>query len=130
MSSFDNTTSPAFSTTTVGPDQQKILAGFLYLSLSCVLFGTNLLPTKHFKIGDGMFYQFNVSLGIFVSNFVLYCLQGFPKFYILPILCGVLWTCGNLLTALILKCLGVGLGTFCTNIVMMIIGWANVRFGW
>ena len=85
MHTFDDTNIPFYNTTTIQPDVKKnYFLGFLYLSISCIFYGINYLPVKHYEIGDGMFYQFIVSLGFFASNVVIYCFQGFPEFYVLP----------------------------------------------
>ena len=106
------------------------LLGFLYLSISCVLYGTYIIPTKHYDIGDGIYYQFNLASGFFLFSFVFYILQGMPKFFLIPAIGGIFWTCGNLFTGTIIKCLGIGFGTLWSNNICLVVGWASARFGW
>jgi hypothetical protein len=103
--------------------------GYLCIFVSCVLWGSQYLAVKHFEIGDGMFFQLFVSIGIFSSSFIVDCIQNFPKFYALPILGGFFWTMGNLASVPVIRFLGIGLGSLFWNVASIIIGWAIPRFG-
>ena len=65
--------------------------GFFFLVASSTLYGSNYLPVKQFETGDGMFFQFNMSLGIWLVGLVVNIMQKFPKFYLLPMLSGFFW---------------------------------------
>jgi hypothetical protein len=85
---------------------------------------------KHYETGDGMFFQFVVCIGIWISGMVVFAVQSFPKFYAVPLLGGVIWSTGNLCTVPVIKFLGIGLGSLFWNIVSLVVGWANARYGW
>jgi hypothetical protein len=61
---------------------------------------------------------------------VVFAVQSFPKFYALPLLGGVIWSTGNLCTVPVIQFLGIGLGSLFWNIVGLVVGWANARYGW
>ena len=70
---------------------------------------------------------------LFIIDF--FCLNGlnlkggFPKFYPLPMMGGIFWATGNLMTVPIIKSIGIGLGPLLWNTVLLVFGWAVARFG-
>lgn len=65
--------------------------GFIILVISSFLFGSNYIPVKQFKTGDGMFFQLILCIGVWLVGFVVYCFRNFPKFYAMPLFGGFLW---------------------------------------
>ena len=89
MSSYP---SPSPSPLPPQPVQQvSELVGYASVCVSVLFFGSNLLPIKQFETGDGMLYQFVFAAAIWVVGFVVFCVQSFPKFYVLPMLGGFFW---------------------------------------
>jgi hypothetical protein len=72
---FNNVTTP--NSTTI--DHNNI--AYLYIAISAVLFGTNYIPVKSFKSGDGMFFQFTLCIGIWFVGCVLTAIRGCPQIY-------------------------------------------------
>ena len=73
------------------------LVGSMYLMISCIFFGITYLPLKFYKIGDGLFYQFVVGIGIWSSSLLYDMLRSFPNLSLLPMFGGFLWSIGYVL---------------------------------
>ena len=118
------------STTPVPPTPPSEFTNFICLIIASVFFGGNYLPVKYYETGDGYFFQFIVCVGIWISGLIINWIKNNPKFYALPVLGGFIWTTGNVNSVPVIKCLGIGLGSLFWNIVGLVIGWGNARFGW
>ena len=105
------------------------LLGYLGLVVASVFWGGNNLPIKHYETGDGMFFQFIVSIAVWMTGIIVHWVRGFPKFYALPLLGGFFWSTGNLQTVPVIRCLGIGIGSLFWNISGLIVGWSYARFG-
>ena len=86
--------------------------GFVYLLGSAALWGSNYIPVKQFETGDGMFFQLINCLAIWMVSLVVNITRGFPQFYALPLLSGLLWATGNVLAVPIIKTIGALIDTF------------------
>lgn len=119
------------TTATPAPDPHKVptYIGLIGVCVSIFFLGSNFLPIKKYKTGDGMFFQLMLTTGIWVVGFCVNAARGFPKFYPLPMLGGFLWTTGNLNTVPVMKTIGLGLGTLFPNTILLCLGWAIARFG-
>lgn len=106
------------------------IINFFCLFTASIFFGGNYLPVKHYKTGDGYFFQLIVCIGIWLSSLVINWYKNNPKFYTLPILGGLIWSSGNVNSVPIIKCLGIGFGSLFWNIIGLLTGWGNARFGW
>ena len=51
-----------------------------------------LIICMHAVYWTGMFFQLVLSLGIWITGFIVQCSRGFPTFYPLPMLGGFFWT--------------------------------------
>jgi hypothetical protein len=100
------------------------------MAISVSFFGVFNLPVKHYKTGDGMFFQLLVALGIWSTGVIVHFAQGFPQFYALPMLGGFFWSTANLQTVPTIKMLGIGISQTINNLVSLVFGWAYARFGW
>jgi hypothetical protein len=125
------TTSYVFPNTTTGvPNQDSELIGYISLVLSSVAWGAFYLPVKHYETGDGVFFQLVLCKAICISGLVVHWVRGLPSFGgIMPVLGGILWALGNASSVVIIKFLGIGLGSVLWNIVCLITGWAMCRYG-
>lgn len=104
--------------------------GYIALTISVIFLGSNYLPVKRYKTGDGMFFQLMMITGIWMVGFIVNWFRNFPRFYPLPMLGGFLWSSGNLNTVPVIKTIGIGLGTLFPNVILLCLGWAIARFGW
>jgi hypothetical protein len=66
--------------------------GYIALLITVVCWGSFFLPVKKFETGDGLFFQIFVSLGIWIVSYIVNWVRNFPKFYALPMLCGLTWS--------------------------------------
>jgi hypothetical protein len=66
--------------------------GFITLAISVVFYGSFFLPVKKYETGDGMFFQLILCIGIWSTAFVINWIRNFPRFYALPMICGLLWS--------------------------------------
>jgi glucose uptake protein GlcU len=107
--------------------------GFLFISLSVCLFGTNFIPVKQYKTGDGVFFNLSMCTGIWVTglivNLVRHANGGAPAFEPLSMLGGFLWGTGNVMIVGIIKCLGLAMGMLICGSFNMLKGWATGSFG-
>lgn len=69
--------------------------GFVAVGISVLGFGSNFIPVKRYETGDGIFFQWILCLGIWLSGFVVNVIQGFPEFVPFAMLGGFLWCTGN-----------------------------------
>nr|VZI36787.1 unnamed protein product [Spirometra erinaceieuropaei] len=105
-------------------------AGYIAIVIAAIGFGTNYLPVKKFKMGDGMFFQWIMCNAILLVGLIVNCAVGCPKFYPLAMLGGALWGTGNALIVTIIEAIGVGLGILIWSMANMLFGFASSRFGW
>ncbi len=126
-----NTTVSPLTTTTTAPNPHDVpeYIGLIGVCVSIIFLGSNFLPIKKYKTGDGMFFQLMLATGIWTVGFIVNAARGFPQFYALPMLGGFLWSTGNVNTVPIMKTIGLGLGTLFPNTVLLCLGWAIARFG-
>lgn len=107
----------------------NVYLGISYITLSSIASGITLLPLKFINIGDGFLYQLAVATGMWSSSLVVESIKGFSQFYALPMLGGFFWSVSILTTSFMVEKLGIGLSSFISNSVCLIVGWANARFG-
>lgn len=90
---FLNTTTPTNSTANTIP----AYVGFISLIVTVVFYGSFLLPVKKIETGDGLFFQMIQCIGIWSVSIVVNWIRNFPKFYALPMVCGLLWSSNKLI---------------------------------
>jgi glucose uptake protein GlcU len=106
-----------------------IFLGFLGVVIAVAFFGSNFLPLKNIKIGDGVFFQFCMCNGIFMTAIPVLIFQSFPPIHGLAMLGGFLWCTGNMLCPIAIRFIGMGLGLILWGCTSMVIGWASGKFG-
>ncbi len=78
----------------------------------------NLNSSKNSKdLGDGIFFQFIMCISIWISGMIVHAVRDFPQIYAFSILAGVIQTFGNVLSVIIIKFIGVGLGNVYWNTI-------------
>eukprot|EP00462_Mataza_sp_D1_P025589 CAMPEP_0175136368 /NCGR_PEP_ID=MMETSP0087-20121206/9238_1 /TAXON_ID=136419 /ORGANISM="Unknown Unknown, Strain D1" /LENGTH=471 /DNA_ID=CAMNT_0016419119 /DNA_START=36 /DNA_END=1451 /DNA_ORIENTATION=+ len=100
--------------------------GYIAAVVAILGFGSNFIPVKKYEqyTGDGMFFQWVMCTGIWMSGLVVQIIRGSSsQFEPFAMLGGVLWCMGNLLCVAIIQCIGMGLG-------LLIWGGANLSIGW
>ena len=103
--------------------------GFIDVVVAVFFFGSNFLPLKNIKIGDGVFFQFCMCNGIFMTAIPVLIFQSFPPIHGLAMLGGFLWCTGNMLCPVAIRFIGMGMGLILWGCTAMIIGWASGKFG-
>jgi len=106
-----------------------IATGYICCVLAGILFGSNYVPVKKYKTGNGIYYQWVLCSAVWFAGFVVNCVQNFPPFQPLAMLGGALWTTGNMLTVPIIKLVGIGKGQVLWSDVNLFMGWASGAFG-
>ncbi|XP_074650104.1 transmembrane protein 144-like isoform X2 [Tubulanus polymorphus] len=135
MYTFDNVTTltsiiPDVSSTTAPTADFPKYAGYICCAISVLFFGSNFVPVKKFETGDGMFFQWILCSTIWMCGLIVNAVQGFPTFYPLTMIGGLLWATGNICVVPIIKTIGLGLGILIWGTTNMLSGWASGRFGW
>lgn len=106
--------------------------GFAFSAV--VLYSLFALPVKSFAVGDGVYFQLFMCIGIFsvgvVQWFVLCASDsGCPEYHPLSALGGAVWVLANLFLTTIVGAIGVGMTMVAWGTVEMLTGWATARFG-
>ena len=104
-------------------------AGYFGILVTVAFFGSNFVPLKRLKIGDGVFFQFCMCNAIFMTSFPVLIAQNFPEVHGLALLGGFLWCTGNMLCPLAIRLVGMGMGLLVWGCVGMFVGWASGTFG-
>jgi hypothetical protein len=123
----------------------SLSTGLTAVAACILLFGVFPLPTKAYRTGDGVLFQFFMCCGIFVVGIVTHFVQcrtgrneGFPldvvqpscpQFEPMSAIGGAIWCTSNMLLVPLVKCIGVGLCMMVWGMAEMMAGWATGRFG-
>lgn len=106
-------------------------AGWIAIVICSICFGTNLIPVKKFKMGDGMAFQWLMCTGILFVGVVVQLVIGtvhrIPEFHPLAMLGGALWATGNSMTVIIIEAIGLALGILIWSIANMLMGFFSSR---
>lgn len=103
--------------------------GYIGVFIAVLGFGSNFVPLKRVKIGDGIFFQFIMCNAIFITSIPVLAIQKFPEMHGLALLGGFLWCSGNILCPLAIRYIGMGLGLLVWGGTSMLMGWASGRYG-
>jgi len=103
--------------------------GFVAAGVAILFFGSNFLPVKKFKTGDGMFFQWVMCVGIWLVGLAVQLIRGSPKFQPFAMLGGALWATGNAMVVPIIKTIGLGLGLMLWGMFNLLMGWCSGTFG-
>ena len=106
------------------------LLSYFCCAISVIFYGSNYVVVKKFPTGDGMFFQFTLTLGIFITAlFLEFVTNPTHEFYPFAMLGGVIWTTGNLLTVPVIQTIGISLGLSIWGISNLAMGWLTGTFG-
>jgi len=103
--------------------------GYVAAAVAVLFFGSNFVPVKKFESGDGLFFQWILCTGIWMTGLVVNGIQGWPRFEPIAMIGGVLWCTGNLLAVPVIKMIGLGLGILIWGMTNLVMGWATGTFG-
>eukprot|EP01031_Cornospumella_fuschlensis_P026617 gene26617-32166_t len=103
--------------------------GYIGVLISVLGFGSNFVPLKRIKIGDGVFFQFIMCNAIFMTSIPVLIAQKFPTIHGLAFLGGFLWCTGNMLCPIAIRLIGMGMGLLVWGTISMIMGWASGTYG-
>jgi len=118
------------STVPTGPAAQKDQwIGYICVAIAVLMFGSNFVPVKKFKTGDGVFFQWILCCAIWIAGFVVNVARGFPPFKPFAMLGGFLWCTGNMTTVPIIQTIGLGLGLLLWGMSNLAMGWLTGTFG-
>ncbi|XP_029644145.1 transmembrane protein 144-like isoform X1 [Octopus sinensis] len=107
----------------------SVSAGYISSAISVIFYGSNFVPVKQFETGDGMFFQWVLSSGIFLVGLVINMYKQ-SVFYPLAMVGGVIWATGNLCVVTILKTIGLSLGLCIWATTSLLMGWLSSSYGW
>ncbi|KAL8587620.1 hypothetical protein ACOMHN_045309 [Nucella lapillus] len=125
VTSFETTTANVTSDNTTYPEY----VGFITAGVAVVFFGSNFVPVKKFETGDGMFFQWMLCAGIWLTGLVVQIVRQ-SVFYPYVMVGGAIWATGNICVVPIIKTIGMGLGLCIWGMFNLLSGWASGRFGW
>ena len=106
--------------------------GFVAAAVAAIFFGSNYIPCKQYDMGDGMYFQFVMAVGIWVLGLFYFIIQEPETGYFHPfaLLGGTIWSLGNILSIPIIKMIGMALGLSIWSGTNLIVGWVIAKFGW
>ena len=129
-SSAQATCEPAASNrTSANSTNTQIIIGVALTIIPTICFGSNYIPVKSFETGDGVFFQWVMSVAILIGGFITYCIQHFPTFYVEAAIGGAIWSLGNVCVVPIVKLVGLSIGFLIWAMTSMVVGWAMNTFG-
>eukprot|EP01084_Bolivina_argentea_P172385 298612_1 len=108
-----------------------LLVGFIASAVASIFFGSNFVVIKEYDMGDGMYWQFIMAVGVWFFGLVFTMIQqgSIFTFHPLAITGGIIWSTGNLMTVPIFKTIGMALGFSIWCSVQLILGWSTGKFG-
>ncbi|VDM46755.1 unnamed protein product [Toxocara canis] len=103
--------------------------GLAATTFAVLFFGSMFVPVRRYAVGDGMFVQFMMAIGIFVFGFIVFVTEGFPRIYPVAMIGGFVWTLGNSFAMVLFNEIGMALSVLIWNTTSCVMGWATSRFG-
>ena len=95
------------------------------LFIPAILLGSNYVLLKRYNQGDGVAFQWMVSIGVWICGLVVHLIQPSPHFYPPAILGGVIWSGGNFLLIPMIRLVGFNTGVLMWSLVFMSSGWST-----
>ncbi|CUG89784.1 GPI-anchored surface protein, putative [Bodo saltans] len=103
--------------------------GYVGVAIAVLLFGTNYIPARRLRSGNGVFFQFAMAMGILVVGVVIQLVRGSSTIYPAAMLGGMFWAIGNCASVRAINAIGMGLAVTTWGCSNMLVGWAGGRFG-
>jgi len=105
------------------------LVGYIGAIVAGLFFGSFLVPTKKYQVGDGISFMWTSSAGIFIVGLCTIFINGKSLFVYSGLLGGSLWASGNLCVVPIVKTIGLGLGFLIWGSTSLLTGFFVGKFG-
>lgn len=119
----------------MGDDGLPQWVGYVSCLVAGLFWGSNFVPVKKYNSGDGVYFQWILCSGIWVTGFIVNVIRAsqnqwtFPVFQPLAMLGGFLWCTGNMMTVPIIQCIGLSVGLFLWSTISMFLGWLTGTLG-
>jgi len=107
----------------------NLLIGYIGVLFAALGFATNFMVIKKWSPGDGMFFQLNMVVGVWIVGIFFHIALGSPPFQPFAMVGGALWATGNAMCPFIIENIGMGMGLLIWGTANMSIGWASSFFG-
>jgi len=107
----------------------NIGTGLVAVAIAVFFFGSNFVPIKRYKTGDGMFFQWALCIGIWHVGLCVNIIRGQPEFQPIAMCGGLIWATGNLLTVPIVQRIGLAMGLLIWGATNLIGGWLSGVIG-
>ena len=114
---------------TTATTAQVAWKGYVAIGVAVVAFGSNFIPARKFETGNGLFFQFIMSIAIMIVGFGVQMVRKNVYFYPYAMLGGMLWCIGNTKAVPVIRMIGMGLGVTLWGTTNMLMGWASGKFG-
>jgi len=118
-----------FHNCTTAPSTTIPWQGYTAIGVAVVAFGSNFIPARKYETGNGLFFQFIMSIAILIAGFGVQMVRKNAYFYPYAMLGGMLWVIGNTMAVPVIRMIGMGLGITIWGTTNMLMGWASGRFG-
>ena len=112
-----------------GDDDKIAWQGYLGVVIAVVGFGTNFVPAKQVRSGNGMLFQLAQCCGVIIVGICTALITKTYVFYPMSLIGGMLWCLGNCLCVPVIQLIGLGVGLSVWGTMNMLVGWASGRFG-
>lgn len=70
------------------------IVGYIAVVVAVVFYGSNFIPVKHFDTGDGMFFQWMMCIGVWLTGLCINFVRQQPPFFSPVVIGAVCWTTG------------------------------------
>lgn len=103
--------------------------GYIAISIAVVCFGSNFIPVKRQATGNGLYFQFCMSIAILIVGIGVQLYRGAPFIYPYSMLGGMCWALGNTLAVPVIQLLGMGLAVTTWGCSNLVLGWTSGKVG-
>ncbi|ESO13065.1 hypothetical protein HELRODRAFT_159665 [Helobdella robusta] len=84
------------SSSTSPTDSTPLVIGYVAALVSTRFFGSNFLPVKKFRSGNGIFFQWVLCSGVWSTGVMCFAIRGFPTYRPLSMIGGWIWCTGSI----------------------------------
>ena len=76
------------------------IVGYIAVFVAVFFYGSNFIPVKRFDTGDGMFFQWVMCIGVWLTGLAINFARQQPPFFLPVVIGAVCWTTGRVLSIL------------------------------
>lgn len=77
-----------------GCEAHNQVVGYIAVLVAVLFYGSNFIPVKRFDTGDGMFFQWVMCIGVWLTGLIINFARQQPPFFSPVIIGAVCWTTG------------------------------------